>query len=69
MGTLKKSSLSICVMKTIDVSIKSVLFKLSVLQPLLRGNFSFHHLSIICLCSLGFIALSEYIMACLGSAE
>lgn len=69
MGTLKKSSLSICVMKTIDVSIKSVLFKLSVLQPLLRGNFRFHHLSIICLCSLGFIALSEYIMACLGSAE
>lgn len=61
------SSLSICVMKTIDVPIKSVLSKLSVLQPLLRGNLSFYHLFIICLCSLGFIALGEYIMACLGS--
>ena len=66
---LKTSSLSIYVMKTIDVPIKSALPKLSVLEPLLRGNCSFYHLFIICLCSLGFIALSEYIMACLGSAE
>lgn len=66
---LKTSTLSICVMKTIDVPMKSVLSKLSVLSSLLRGNFSFYHLFIIYLCSLGFTALGEYMMACLRSVK
>lgn len=69
MGMLETSGLSICVMKTIDVPIKSVLFELSALCLFREPSTGIYHLFIIRSCSAEFIALGEYIMVYLRSVE
>lgn len=69
MGLLEARSLSICVVKTIDVPIKSVLFELSALCLFREPSTHIYHLFIIRSCDAGFIASGEYIMAYLRSVE
>lgn len=69
MGLLETRSLSICVVKTIDVPIKSVLFELSALCLFREPSTGIYHLFIIRSCNTRFIASGEYIMAYLRSVE